>query len=197
MALSPSYLGHPEQHSQAQPLILNPVSTETDISNRQSPSFQIQVSSKTCSHMTHRLHNCQAIGALDSVPPSTSYEEGNRRYTTASWLPVQCSSLAAPNPGGPAAILPISLGLSVPIHPYSEEKVPEVNTCLLSTSDNASSVPGSPEQWVRGGGTGSLTPANLTISKAPAPRLMSLEPKTCSLVTEGWGPVSEDIGGSE
>lgn len=150
VALSPSYLGHPEQRSQAQPLILNPVSTETDISHRQSPSFQIQVSSKTCSHMTHRLHNCQAIGDLDSVPPSTGYEEGNGGYITASWLPVQCSSLAAPKPGGPAAILPISQGLSMSIHPYSEEKVPEVSTCSLSTSDNARSMPGSPEQWVQG-----------------------------------------------
>lgn len=28
-----------------------------------------------------------------------------------------------------------------------------------------------------------------------SPRPVALEPKTCSLVTEGWGPASEDTGG--
>ena len=81
MAISLSYLGHPEQSSQAQPLIASPVSTETDIGNRQSPSFPsfpTPVSSKTCSRMIHRLHDCEAAGALASVPPSTGCEEGNQ-----------------------------------------------------------------------------------------------------------------------
>lgn len=108
--LSPShYLGHPEQSSQAQPPILSAVSTETDIGNRQSPSFQTQVSSKTCSHMIHRLHDCEAAGVSESVPPSTGCGEGSRDWIESSWLPVQCSSHAASNPGGPAATLPVSL----------------------------------------------------------------------------------------
>lgn len=111
----------------------------------------------------------------------------------APWLPLQHSYHTAPNPGDPAAVSFISLGLSLPIHPCNEQKVPEVNTHLSSTSDLASSVQGDP---VQGWWGWELDPSvEPIVSKAPRPKLISLELKTCSLVTEGWSLVSENTAG--
>lgn len=56
-----------------------------------------------------------------------------------------------------------------------------------------------PDQWARGGGGHCGSP---TYHSIQSPRLMSLEPQTCFLVTEGWGPAPEDLeteegGGTE
>lgn len=67
------------------------------------------------------------------------------------------------------------------IHPSKDKKVPKVNTHLLGTSDSCQLS--AQDNGHRGGG-----------GQPPLPRLMSLEPETRFLVTEGWGPASEDAG---
>lgn len=82
--------------------------------NRQSPSFQTQVSSKTSSHVIHRLHACRGAGALGRVPPSPMCvwsRAGHHRVEPGqntgpgSQLSAPFFIRCCPQPGSPAAIL--------------------------------------------------------------------------------------------
>lgn len=135
----PVILGHPEQCSQAQPPILSLFH-----GNRHQQPSKSQLSN------TGLFPNLLSRDA--QAPRATLHRlrGGELRLDHSILAPVQCSSHPAPRPGGPAAILPSTLGLNLLVHPYNKEKVPEVGIHLLSTSRPASSVHRSPEQWAQG-----------------------------------------------
>lgn len=90
----------------------------------------------------------------------------------SSWLPGRCSPSAALTQLAQQHSCPLA-GPAWPLRPQNEEEAPEVSTRWVSISERASSVQGSPAQWVQGWCAWELDPSTA----------MALEPKTCSMVT--------------